>query len=109
MEMVCIKLFMYQTLYVSNFICIKPNCSKILTSGSSELRALTELIGPYGMRYLSESLMWHIASQVTELKKLVILNKDTLVALRSNYDKPDAMKELFRRLQSKYFIYMAPD
>ena len=97
---------MYQTLMYQT-LC--GNCSKISTFGSSELRALTELIGPYGMKYLSESLMWHIASQVTELKKLVILNKDTLVALRSNYDKPEAMKELFRRLQSKYFTHMAPD
>ena len=34
----------------------------------AELRALAELIGPYGMRYLSERLMWHISSQVEELK-----------------------------------------
>lgn len=46
--------------------------------------------------------MWHIASQVTELKKLVVINKDILMALRSNYDKPEQMKELFRRLQSKF-------
>lgn len=45
--------------------------------------------------------MWHIASQVTELKKLTLINKDILMALRSNYDKPEQMKELFRRLQSK--------
>lgn len=70
-------------------------------SDGNELRALTELVGPYGMKFLSESLMWHIGSQVTELKKLVILNKDTLIALRSNHDKPDQMKELFKKLQSK--------
>lgn len=34
----------------------------------SELCALAELIGPYGMKYLNENLTWHIASQVTELK-----------------------------------------
>ncbi|XP_035233836.1 membrane-associated protein Hem-like isoform X1 [Stegodyphus dumicola] len=68
-------------------------------SDINELRALAELIGPYGMKYLNESLMWHIASQVTELKKLVVINKDILMALRSNYDKPEQMKELFRRLQ----------
>lgn len=70
----------------------------------SELRALAELIGPYGMKYLNESLMWHIASQVTELKKLTLINKDILMALRSNYDKPEQMKELFRRLQSKCIL-----
>ena len=34
----------------------------------SELRALAELIGPYGMRYLGERLMLSVASQVDELK-----------------------------------------
>ena len=32
------------------------------------MRALAELIGPYGMKYLSERLMWHVSSQVEELK-----------------------------------------
>lgn len=64
----------------------------------SELRALTELIGPYGIRLLNETLMWHVGSQVQELKKLVLQNKDALVALRTNFDKPDVMKELAKRL-----------
>ncbi|XP_055928903.1 membrane-associated protein Hem-like isoform X1 [Argiope bruennichi] len=68
-------------------------------SDINELRALAELIGPYGMKYLNESLCWHIASQVTELKKLVVSNKEILMALRSNYDKPEEMKDLLRRLQ----------
>lgn len=67
-------------------------------SDINELRALAELIGPYGMKYLNESLMWYITSQVTELKKLVLMNKDLLITLRSNYDKPELMKELFKRL-----------
>lgn len=71
-------------------------------SDGNELRALTELIGPYGMKHLGESLMWHITSQVTELKKLVVINKDTLIALRSNHDKPENMKELFKRLTREY-------
>jgi NCK-associated protein 1 len=37
-------------------------------SDINELRALSELIGPYGMKHLNETLMWHIASQVHELK-----------------------------------------
>jgi len=37
-------------------------------SDINELRALAELIGPYGMKHLNETLMWHIASQVHELK-----------------------------------------
>ena len=63
-------------------------------SDPTELRALVELIGPYGIRLLNETLMWHIGSQVSELKKLVLLNKDILEALRTNFDKPDMMKNL---------------
>lgn len=37
-------------------------------SDASELRALAELIGPYGMKLLNETLMWHTANQVQELK-----------------------------------------
>ncbi|XP_065349568.1 membrane-associated protein Hem [Cloeon dipterum] len=69
-------------------------------SDINELRALSELIGPYGMRHLNETLMWHIASQVHELKKLAASNIETLIALRSNFDKPDVMKEQFKRLQN---------
>uniref|UniRef100_A0A0A9YNG5 Membrane-associated protein Hem n=5 Tax=Lygus hesperus TaxID=30085 RepID=A0A0A9YNG5_LYGHE len=67
-------------------------------SDMNELRALAELIGPYGMKLLNETLMWHIASQVQELKKLVASNKDVLVALRTNFDKPEIMKEQFKKL-----------
>ncbi|XP_075218279.1 nck associated protein 1 Hem [Lycorma delicatula] len=68
-------------------------------SDINELRALAELIGPYGMKLLNETLMWHIASQVQELKKLVAGNKEVLVALRTNFDKPEIMKEQFKKLQ----------
>ena len=44
------------------------SCSMIFSFIYLELRALAELIGPYGMKYLSERLMWHISSQVDELK-----------------------------------------
>ncbi|KAL1505704.1 hypothetical protein ABEB36_005209 [Hypothenemus hampei] len=67
-------------------------------SDVNELKALAELIGPYGMKQLSETLMWHIASQVIELKKLADINKDVLLLLRTNFDKPEVMKEQFKRL-----------
>lgn len=67
-------------------------------SDVNELRALAELIGPYGMKQLNETLMWHIGCQVTELKKLTEVNKEVLQQLRSNFDKPEVMKELFKRL-----------
>ena len=62
--------------------------------------ALFCCVGPYGIKLLNETLMWHIQSQVTELRKLVLLNKEILIALRTNFDKPDIMKELFKRLQN---------
>uniref|UniRef100_A0A8C5CSK3 NCK associated protein 1 like n=1 Tax=Gadus morhua TaxID=8049 RepID=A0A8C5CSK3_GADMO len=34
-------------------------------SDISELQSLAQLIGPYGLKYLSENLMWHITSQVS--------------------------------------------
>jgi hypothetical protein len=34
----------------------------------AELKALAELIGPYGMKYMGEKLMFHVANQVDELK-----------------------------------------
>ncbi|KAJ8688113.1 hypothetical protein QAD02_023908 [Eretmocerus hayati] len=68
-------------------------------SDVNELRALAELIGPYGMKMMNETLMWHIASQILELKKLVASNKDVLTSLRTNFDKPEVMKEQFKKLQ----------
>ncbi|XP_047438641.1 nck-associated protein 1-like [Mugil cephalus] len=63
-----------------------------------ELQALSELLGPYGLKFLSENLMWHITSQVTELKKMVIENMDVLVQMKNNFDKPEEMASLRKRL-----------
>ncbi|XP_078287287.1 nck-associated protein 1-like isoform X1 [Rhinoraja longicauda] len=69
-------------------------------SDVSEMQALAELIGPYGMKQLSEHLMWHVTSQVAELKKLVAENMDILVQIRSNLRKPEVMTTLAKRLTS---------
>ncbi|XP_064419673.1 nck-associated protein 1 isoform X5 [Latimeria chalumnae] len=69
-------------------------------SDISEMRALSELLGPYGMKFLSESLMWHISSQVAELKKLVVENVEVLTQMRTSFDKPEQMAALFKRLTS---------
>ncbi|XP_024592165.1 nck-associated protein 1-like isoform X3 [Neophocaena asiaeorientalis asiaeorientalis] len=67
-------------------------------SDISELRALAELLGPYGMKFLSENLMWHVTSQIVELKKLVVENMDVLVQIRSNFSKADLMASLLPQL-----------
>ncbi|KAM9409201.1 LOW QUALITY PROTEIN: nck-associated protein 1-like [Pholidichthys leucotaenia] len=64
----------------------------------SELQALAELMGPYGLKFLSENLMWHITSQVSELKKMVMENMDVLVQIKNNFDKPEEMANLKKRL-----------
>ncbi|KFO79223.1 Nck-associated protein 1-like, partial [Cuculus canorus] len=78
----------------------EPPFSAAEFSDVSEMRALAELIGPYGMKFLSDNLMWHVGSQVTELKKLVNENMDTLVQLRSSSYKPEQMAALLPRLTS---------
>uniref|UniRef100_A0A8C7QEF8 Nck-associated protein 1 n=1 Tax=Oncorhynchus mykiss TaxID=8022 RepID=A0A8C7QEF8_ONCMY len=48
-------------------------------SDISEMRSLSELLGPYGMKFLSESLMWHISSQVAELKVWSLTESEAFV------------------------------
>ncbi|GAB1299944.1 Nck-associated protein 1-like [Apodemus speciosus] len=67
-------------------------------SDISEMRALAEILGPYGMKFLSENLMWHVTSQIVELKKLVVENMDILVQIRSNFSKPELMASLLPQL-----------
>ncbi|KAG8452631.1 hypothetical protein GDO86_004425 [Hymenochirus boettgeri] len=69
-------------------------------SDLSEMKALAELIGPYGMKFLSENLMWHVTSQVVEIKKLVIENMDILVQIRSNFSNAELMSPLLAKLMS---------
>uniref|UniRef100_A0A8P4K996 Nck-associated protein 1 n=1 Tax=Dicentrarchus labrax TaxID=13489 RepID=A0A8P4K996_DICLA len=73
-------------------------------SDISEMRSLSELLGPYGMKFLSESLMWHISSQVAELKKLVVENMEVLTQMRTSFDKPDHMAALFKKLTCNYTV-----
>ncbi|XP_056418753.1 nck-associated protein 1-like [Hyla sarda] len=67
---------------------------------ASELKALAEMIGPYGMKFLSENLMWHVTSQIGELKKLVVENMDVLVQIRSNFSNAELMPTLLSKLSS---------
>ena len=45
--------------------------------------------------------MEHVSGQVKELKKLVVNNQDTLLALHTNRDKPEIFSEVLRKLKSK--------
>ena len=62
----------------------------------SQLPSIDSFYPHAGMKYLSENLMWHISSQVGELKKIVQQNRETLSEIRESFDKPEVMKELIR-------------
>ena len=63
--------------------------------------ALAELIGPYGIRLVGEKLMEQISSQTKEIKRLVVANRDTLLSMLQNKDKPELFQEAARRLRSE--------
>uniref|UniRef100_A0A914I6G8 Nck-associated protein 1 n=1 Tax=Globodera rostochiensis TaxID=31243 RepID=A0A914I6G8_GLORO len=63
-----------------------------------ELRSLAQLIGPYGIKAMEERLVWHIASQITELFKLVRENREALHAARVNFDKPAKLRDIIAQL-----------
>ena len=67
-----------------------------------ELKALAEIIGPYGIRYFGEKLMEQLSGQVKQIKRLVVANQDTLLALHTNRDKPEIFSEVLRKLKSKW-------
>ena len=64
--------------------------------------ALSELIGPYGIRLMGEKLMEQVSSQTKEVKRLVVANKDVLITMYQNKDKPEHFQEAVKRLKSKW-------
>ena len=115
-------------------ICTAIIClsSDVFLFTCTELRALATLLGPYGMKYLSERMLQQIASQMGEVKvsvvfqlstisrlavilfifdvcpqKLVKNNKDVLASLRSSFGKQEQSLELVRRLKSTFQLPQA--
>ncbi|KAL5499457.1 hypothetical protein EMCRGX_G010880 [Ephydatia muelleri] len=72
----------------------------------AKLQNLAELIGPYGIHYMGEKLMELVAAQVAEIKKLVIANQDTLIALYSSRDKSEIFNKLLKTKESKSVMGM---
>ena len=67
----------------------------------TELEALAAVIGPYGIRFLGEKLMDQVSGQVKEIKKLVVANQDSLLALHTNRDKPEIFYEVIKKVKSE--------
>ncbi|KJH45943.1 hypothetical protein DICVIV_08021 [Dictyocaulus viviparus] len=65
-----------------------------------ELRCLSQIIGPYGVKYLAERLTWHVASQIAELNKIVVANKEVLHIARTHFDCNERMKEVMQALSN---------
>jgi NCK-associated protein 1 len=66
----------------------------------NELQTLAEIIGPYGIRFMGEKLMEQVSGQVKEIKRLVMANQDTLLALHTNRDKPEIFQEVLRKMRN---------
>ena len=52
---------------------------------------------------MGEKLMDQVSGQVKEIKKLVVLNQDTLLALHTNRDKPEIFNEVMRKVKRMQF------
>lgn len=70
-------------------------------SDPQELRALVQIIGPYGIKFMTERLIWHVASQINEMSKIVGTYKDVLQVARSNFDNAEKMKEVLNLLSAE--------
>lgn len=53
----------------------------------------------YGVYLCLDNKYMFFLSLFSDEQKLVILNKEVLLSMRTNFDKPDQMKELFKKLQ----------
>uniref|UniRef100_A0A1I7TX70 Membrane-associated protein Hem n=1 Tax=Caenorhabditis tropicalis TaxID=1561998 RepID=A0A1I7TX70_9PELO len=70
-------------------------------SDPQELRALVQIIGPYGIKFMSERLIWHVASQINEMSKVVQAYKEPLQVARSNFDNAEKMKDVLNMLSAE--------
>lgn len=59
-----------------------------------ELRALCQIIGPYGIKTMAERLTWHVSCQIIELYKIIREHAETLKMARKSYDQPEKLREV---------------
>ena len=69
--------------------------------------ALSEIIGVLGVKYIVEFVNKIIYEHILKLKEIVIQNKDVLSSLRISFDRPEIMKELYKRLDSKPLFFFS--
>jgi hypothetical protein len=71
-----------------------------------ELLALCEIIGVIGVKYIFEIINKIIYENIMKLKEIVVQNKDILQSLRISFDRPEMMKELYKRLDSMFLFFL---
>jgi NCK-associated protein 1 len=64
------------------------------------LAALSELIGVVGSKYIIEQVNTLIYENIIKIKAVTVQNKEVLQSLRINFDRPDMMKDLYKRLEN---------
>ena len=63
---------------------------------------MSEIIGVVGSKYLVEQVNALIHENLIKIKAIVMQNKEVLQSLRINFDRPDMMKDLYKRLESNF-------
>jgi len=71
----------------------------------SELIALCRLVGPNGLKYVEERMMRFVATAVGEIKEMLILNGETLTAIRDNWQNEARCAELTKKLRNIDGLY----
>lgn len=65
---------------------------------------MAQLIGSLGIKYIEEKLVWHVATQFTELFKIIREHHEPLHVARINYDKPEKIREVALPYLLSFFV-----
>lgn len=63
------------------------------------------------MKFLSERLIWHVASQISELIKMTSQHREVLHIARTQFDSPEKMREVPFLIHDylKVLVYLTGD
>ena len=66
--------------------------------------ALCDIIGVVGAKYLIDQIHTLIYENLVKIKAIVVQNKEILQSLRITFDRPEMMKDFYKRLESKILL-----
>ncbi|CAH8493040.1 unnamed protein product [Heterobilharzia americana] len=95
--------FVYSPLLKSFVTLVSPDVVRFRAedyADFNELVALTELIGPLGIKFICDRLMHSVGDRVDEINKLVRQNRSTLESLRECINDPVKTRQLNGSLQN---------